>query len=146
MDTDISELLLVEDNLSDIVVAMRAFRIKGIEHRVKVLRDGAEALEYLGIGHEFDDADLQPVPKVVLLDLRMPRVDGREVLASMRADERTRSVPIVIVSSSESQRDINDCYRLGANSFIVKRIDAKRPGEYLAEIAEYWLNLNRVAA
>jgi CheY-like chemotaxis protein len=146
VEPDISELLLVEDNLSDVVVAMRAFRIKGIEHRVKVLRDGAEALEYLGIGGRGDAADPPPVPKVMLLDLRMPRVDGLAVLRFMRADERTRTVPIVIVSSSESQRDVDECYRLGANSFIVKKIDAKRPGEYLAEIAEYWLNLNRVAA
>ncbi len=140
-----SEILLVEDNASDVIVAMRAFRLHGLEHRVKVLRDGAEALDYLTGDDPEDGHAPPPLPKVVLLDLRMPRVDGRAVLLHMRADERMREVPIVIVSSSQAASDIRDCYRMGANSFIVKSVDAKRPGEYLVDVAQYWLNLNRVA-
>jgi CheY-like chemotaxis protein len=138
-----SDVLLVEDNVSDIMVALRAFRLHGLEHRVKVLRDGAEALDYLcGVSPE----DAPPsLPKVVLLDLRMPRLDGRAVLRRLRADERMREVPIVIVSSSQAESDIRDCYRMGANSFVVKSFDEKRPGEYLVDVAWYWLNLNRVA-
>jgi len=142
--SSMSDLLLVEDNVSDIMVAQRAFRLHGLEHRVKILRDGAEALDYLtgeGLG---DEAEPPPLPKVVLLDLRMPRVDGRAVLQLMRADERMREVPIVVVSSSRAEKDMRDCYRLGANSFVVKSFDAKRPGEYLVDVARYWLNLNRV--
>lgn len=141
-----SDLLLVEDNLSDIMVALRAFRLHGLEHRVKVLRDGAEALEYLmGEGPEAGNVP-PPLPRVVLLDLRMPRVDGRSLLRHLRTDERMRAVPIVIVSSSEAMSDIRDCYQLGANSFVVKRADAKRPGEYLVDVARYWLDVNRVAS
>jgi len=138
------DLLLVEDNANDIMVALRAFRLRGLEHRVKVLRDGAEALDYLTGGGLEDGDEPPPLPKVVLLDLRMPRVDGRAVLLHMRADERMRKVPVVIVSSSQAESDIRDCYRLGANSFVVKSVDAKRPGEYLVDVARYWLNLNRV--
>lgn len=138
-----SDVLLVEDNVSDVMVALRAFRLHGLAHRVKVLRDGAEALDYLcGAATE---GEPPPLPKVVLLDLRMPRLDGRAVLRWMRADERMREVPIVVVSSSQAERDIRDCYRMGANSFVVKSFDEKRPGEYLVDVAWYWLNLNRVA-
>jgi two-component system, response regulator len=140
-----SDVLIVEDNLSDVVIALRAFRIHGLQDRVKILRDGAEALDYLngeGIG---DEREPPPLPKVVLLDLRMPRIDGREVLRQIRADRRMRSLPVVIVSSSQARTDIRDCYEMGANSFIVKSVDPKRPGEYLVDVAEYWLNLNRVA-
>ena len=140
-----SDLLLVEDNLNDVVVALRAFRLHGLDHRVKVLRDGAEALDYLsGEGLE-SEHDTPPVPKVILLDLRMPRIDGRAVLRQIRSDARLKDVPIVVVSSSQAETDIRDCYEMGANSFVVKSFDAKRPGEYLVDVARYWLNLNRVA-
>jgi len=145
MDLSTFDLLLVEDNLSDIMVAMRAFRLHGLENRVKVLRDGAAALDYLfGEGIE-GEHEPPPLPKVILLDLRMPRIDGRAVLRHVRADARTKDVPIVIVSSSQAESDIHDCYQMGANSFVVKSFDAKRPGEYLVDVARYWLDLNRVA-
>ena len=140
-----SDVLMVEDNPSDIVIAMRAFRIHGLESRLVVLRDGAAALGYLsgeGLG---DEGVPTPLPKVVMLDLRMPRIDGREVLRQIRADDRMRQVPVVIVSSYQARSDIRECYRLGANSFVVKTVDPKRPGEYLVDIADYWLNINRVA-
>ena len=141
-----SDVLLVEDNLSDIMIAMRAFRIRGLEDRIKILRDGKEALDYFAAeGLKDEHGEPAPLPKVVLLDLRMPRVDGREVLRHIRADERTQQVPVVIVSSSQARSDIRECYRLGANSFVVKTVDPKRPGEYLVDVADYWLNLNRVA-
>lgn len=140
-----SDLLLVEDNASEVLVAMRAFRLHGLEHRVKILRDGAEALDYLSGENETNGDEPPPLPKVVLLDLRMPRIDGLTVLKRMRADERMKEVPIVIVSSTHARGDIRDCYRMGANSFVVKTVDATRPGEYLVDIARYWLDLNRVS-
>ena len=145
MDLSTSDLLLVEDNLNDVMVAMRAFRLHGLEHRVKVLRDGAAALDYLSGEEEGGEHEPPPLPKVILLDLRMPRIDGRAVLRHVRADARTKDVPIVIVSSSQAESDIHDCYQMGANSFVVKSFDAKRPGEYLVDVARYWLDLNRVA-
>jgi two-component system response regulator len=139
------DLLLVEDNLNDVVVALRAFRMHGLEQRVKVVRDGAEAIDYLtGDGSEAAGSGAQ-LPKVILLDLRMPRMDGRDVLRCVRGDARTRDVPVVVVSSSQAENDIRDCYEMGANSFVVKSFDAKRPGEYLVDVARYWLTLNRVA-
>ncbi len=138
------DLLLVEDNTNEVMVALRAFRLHGLEDRVKVLRDGAEALDYLSGERDEFGGEPPTLPKVVLLDLRMPRVDGRTVLMRMRADERLREVPIVIVSSSHARSDIRDCYRMGANSFVVKTIDVNRPGEYLVDIARYWLDVNRV--
>ena len=137
------DVLLVDDDANDITVALRAFRRNGLEDRVRVMRDGAEALDYL-TGASETGAEPPPLPKVVFLDLRMPRIDGRDVLRTMRADDRMREVPIVIVSSSRAERDMHDCYRMGANSFVVKRFDATRPGEYLVDVARYWLNLNRV--
>jgi two-component system response regulator len=114
---------------------------------VKVLRDGAEAVDYLAGEGEGSEPEQHgpPLPKVILLDLRMPRMDGRAVLRHVRADARTRDVPVVVVSSSQAETDIRDCYEMGANSFVVKSFDAKRPGEYLVDVARYWLNLNRVA-
>ncbi|MEX2205474.1 MAG: response regulator [Myxococcota bacterium] len=145
MERYTSDLLLVEDNQNDIMVAMRAFRLHGLEHRVTVLRDGAAALDYLTGAGAPEESEPLPLPKVILLDLRMPRIDGREVLRHLRTDTRTKGVPVVIVSSSQAETDIRDCYDLGANSFVVKTFDAKRPGEYLVDVARYWLNLNRVA-
>ena len=128
------------------MIALRAFRLHGLEHRITVLRDGAEALDYLNGERAGDAGERPPLPKVILLDLRMPRMDGRAVLIRMRADERMRDVPVVIVSSSQARGDVRDCYRMGANSFVVKTVDVDRPGEYLVDIARYWLNLNRVVA
>jgi len=140
-----SDLLLVEDNPGDVAVALRAFGRHGLEARVKVVRDGAEALAYLHGEETVDGEPRPPLPKVVLLDLRMPRVGGREVLQQIRADKLMKELPVVVLSSSGSTRDIQDCYRLGANSFVVKIFDAVRPGEYLVDIAHYWLDLNRVS-
>lgn len=139
-----SDLLLVEDNPGDVVVALRAFQRNGLEEHVKVLRDGAEALAYL-LGDGTLGFVRPTLPKVVLLDLRMPRIGGREVLRQIRSDELMKDVPVVVLSSSGARGDIRDCYRLGANSFVVKSFDPDSPGQYLVDIARYWLELNRVA-
>jgi len=138
-----ADVLLVEDNSTDVAVALRAFRRHAMEDRVKVLRDGAEVVEYL-LGETQRDDGPPPHPKVILLDLKMPRMDGRAVLRQLRADSRTRHIPIVIVSSSDREIDVRDCYVLGANSFVVKQFDPMRPGEYLVDTARYWLETNEV--
>lgn len=131
-----ADILVVEDDDADIAVAMRAFQRHDLDDRVEVLRDGREAVEAL--------LSQQTTPKVVLLDLRMPRLDGKEVLRRLRADERTRTLPIVIVSASGHPDDIRECYELGANSYVTKQYGSTSPGSYLVEVATYWLDLNRV--
>jgi two-component system response regulator len=131
------EILLVEDNGNDVAVALRAFRKSSLEERVAVLRDGDEALEFLRGLHAGQ------VPKVVFLDIKMPRRDGWEVLREMREDARLRHVPVVMVSWSDHEDDVRAAYRLGANGYLVKRLDPGRPGEYWVDAARYWVDLNR---
>jgi CheY-like chemotaxis protein len=134
-----AEVLLVEDDANDVAVAMRALHRNSLGERVKVLRDGVELLDYL-------DASLNgTAPKLILLDLKMPRLDGRAALRELRKRESTRHVPVVVVSSSSQERDVHDCYELGANSFVVKQFDPYAPGEYLVSAVRYWLDMNEVA-
>jgi two-component system response regulator len=133
------DLLLVEDDPNDVSVALRAFRLNSLGDRVRVLRDGVELLEYLlGPGAR------RGAPKAILLDLKMPRMDGREALRELRAHPETRHIPVVIVSSSSRDQDVRDCYSLGANSYVVKQMNPWSPGEYLVNAARYWLELNEV--
>lgn len=134
-------VLLVEDDRNEVDVVLRALDRNGVDASVQVARDGVEALEALGL--ESQDGHAPPAPQVVFLDLKMPRVDGWEVLRRMREDPRTRDVPVVVLSSSDRAEDIQRSYTLGANSFLVKRFDPRGPGSYLADAARYWLELNR---
>jgi CheY-like chemotaxis protein len=140
MDDRRAEVLLVEDDSNDVAVALRALQRHALGERVKVLRDGVELLDYL-----FEAGARVNPPKLILLDLKMPRLDGRAALRELRAHEATRHVPVVVVSSSRQQRDVRDCYELGANSFVVKRFDPHAPGEYLVSTVRYWLDMNQVA-
>ena len=131
------EILLVEDDANDIAVALRAFRRHSLEDRVHVLRDGAELVDYMA-----DAEETANPPKLILLDLKMPRLDGRAALRELRSNDPSRRVPIVIVSSSRRREDVRECYALGANSFVVKQMNPRAPGEYLVEVVRYWLDLN----
>jgi two-component system response regulator len=135
-------ILLVEDDATDVTVALRAFRKHGLGERVVVARDGQEALDYLGLS-DGPDAGEPILPRVIFLDLKMPRVDGFEVLRTVRSDERLAGVPVVVISSSERDKDIEASYRLGANSYVRKRLEPGGPGQYLVDAARYWLELNR---
>ena len=132
-------ILLVEDDPNERTVALRALARAGLASAVSMANGGEEALRMLGI----DSGASGPPPRVVFLDLKMPRVDGWEVLRRMRENPRTADVPVVIVSSSDRSEDIRRSYALGANSFLVKRHDPRGPGRYFAEAAHYWLELNR---
>lgn len=141
MDDRRAEVLLVEDDANDVAVALRAFRKHSLEDRVHVLRDGAELVDYL------DATDLRTrAPKVILLDLKMPRLDGRAALRELRRRPETRHIPVVVVSSSDQQSDVRDCYELGANSFVVKQLNPWSPGTYLVDTVRYWLDTNEVAS
>lgn len=142
MDVREAEVLLVEDDPNDVAIARRAFRRGGFEGRVAVCRDGVEALDWLGLNGE-DYASDAAAPSVIFLDLRMPRMDGWEFLRELRSHDRTRATPVVVLSASGREEDVRSSYRLGANSFVVKRFDARQPGAYLADAVRYWLDLNR---
>jgi len=141
MKTSRVDVLLVDDDANDIAVAMRAFGRSSLADRVRVLRDGAELVDYL------DSHDLRGrPPKLILLDLKMPRMDGRAALRELRSRPDTRHTPVVVVSSSDQPSDVRECYDLGANSFLVKQIDPYAPGTYLVDTVRYWLDLNEAAS
>jgi two-component system, response regulator len=133
------EILLVEDNPNDLELAMHAFERHKLSNRVEVARDGQEALDYL-LGTNGQAAGV--TPKVILLDLKLPRVDGLEVLRTIRADAGLRHLPVVILTSSREERDIVDSYDLGVNSYIVKPVDFDKFVGTVQTLGLYWLLLN----
>jgi len=135
-------ILLVEDNPDDVDLTLRALKKNNITNEVVVAKDGVEALDYLfGTGaHEGRDAGILPI--VILLDLKLPKVDGLEVLERLRADERTRLAPVVILTSSKEERDLLNGYELGANSYIRKPVDFNQFNEAVRQLGMYWLLLN----
>ena len=132
------DLLLVEDNPDDVELTLRAFRRAKLDQSVFVARDGAEALEFL-----FGGEAVATLPKVVLLDLKLPKVDGLEVLARIRQDERTRRLPVIVITSSREESDIRRAYALGANSYVVKPVEFERFVAAVGDVGLYWLQLNQ---
>ncbi|HZV61530.1 MAG TPA: response regulator [Methylophilaceae bacterium] len=131
-------ILLIEDNADDEALTLRALQKNNISNEVRVARDGQEALDYF-FGK---DAQANPEPAVVLLDLKLPKVDGLEVLRRIRADERTETQPVVILTSSKEEQDLLNGYRLGANSYIRKPVDFTQFMEAVRQLGLYWLVLN----
>jgi len=136
------EILLVEDNPTDAELTLRAFKARNFANQVFVARDGAEALDFFFGDGSHPLRNIGVVPKVVLLDLKLPKVDGLEVLRRLKADERTRTIPVVILTSSREEPDIAAAYRLGANSYIVKPVDFEAFARAVSEVGLYWLLLN----
>jgi two-component system response regulator len=135
-------ILLVEDNPDDEALTLRAFGKNKIKNEVVVARDGAEALDYLFATGIHDGRDVMDLPQVVLLDLKLPKVDGLEVLRRIRADERTRLLPVVILTSSKEERDVIEGYRLGANSYVHKPVNFDEFVDAARQLGLYWLLLN----
>jgi two-component system response regulator len=135
------DILLVEDNPHDIKLALHAFQSHNLLNQVHVVRDGAEALEFIFGTDRY--AGRVDNPKVILLDLKLPLVDGIEVLRRLKSDERTRQIPVVVLTSSRSEPDIQACYQLGVNSYIVKPVDFDQFTKVVREIGMYWLLLNQ---
>lgn len=133
-----ARILLVEDDDSEVTVVLRALAKAGIDVSIDLATDGAEALDRLGL----KEREVVGVPSVVFLDLKMPRVDGWEVLRRMRENPRTADVPVVVLSASDREEDIRRSYQLGANSFLQKRFDPRGPGRYFVDAVRYWLDLN----
>jgi two-component system response regulator len=135
-------LLLVEDNPDDEALTLRALKKNNISNEVVVAHDGAEALDFLFCTGAYASRDRHVLPEVVLLDLKLPKIDGLEVLRRLRADERTRLLPVVILTSSREEQDVVNGYRLGANSYIRKPVDFDQFVEAVRHLGLYWLVLN----
>ena len=135
-------ILLVEDNPDDVELTLRALEKHNIKNKVTVARDGAEALDYLFATGAYSDRDTSVMPAVIILDLKLPKVDGLEVLERMRADERTKLVPVVILTSSKEEQDMIKGYKLGANSYVRKPVDFAQFIEAARQLGLYWLVIN----
>ncbi len=142
MANDSIEVLLVEDNPTDAELALHALRRCHPGRHILHVQDGLEALQFLRGEGSFAGRDQSFMPKVVLLDLKLPKVDGLRVLREMKADPRTREIPVVMLTSSREDRDLEEAYRQGANSYIVKPVDFDSFSEAVARIGSYWLLLN----
>lgn len=136
------EILLVEDSDNDAELAIRALKKNNITNNVVRLKDGEEALQFLFAEGEYSNRDAENIPKVLLLDLKMPKVDGMEVLKRIRESETTKELPVVILTSSKEEQDLVESYKLGVNSYIVKPVDFDRFTKAVRDIGMYWVLLN----
>ena len=137
------QVLLVEDNETDAELCIRALRKKNLANDLVWLKDGAEALDFIYAHGAYSDRDNADKPNLILLDLRMPKVDGVEVLKELKSDERTKTIPVIILTSSTENPDMEKCYRLGANSFVSKPVEFETFADAAAKIGMYWLLINQ---
>jgi CheY-like chemotaxis protein len=137
------EILLVEDNPDDLDMAVHALRKMHLANRIQVARDGVEALDFIFCRNEHAGRKIENGPRVVLLDLKLPKVDGLEVLRAIKGDPRTNTIPVVVLTSSKEQRDVVESYKLGVNSYIVKPVDFTQFADAVQNLGLYWLLLNQ---
>jgi CheY-like chemotaxis protein len=143
MKNDAIEILLVEDNPYDEELTLRALKARNLAGRIHVVRDGAEALDFIFCSGAYAGRRAKDMPKLVLLDLKLPKVDGLQVLERIKSDPQTHNIPVVVLSSSNQDRDILRSYRLGVNSYIVKPVDFRQFTQAVEQLGLYWLLLNR---
>lgn len=137
------EILLVEDNPSDLELTLHALKRHKIVNRIEIARDGTEALDFLFGRGTHEGRDLDDGPRVIFLDLKLPKIDGLEVLKEIKSDVRTRNIPVVVLTSSREESDIVESYRLGVNSYIVKPVDFEQFIQAVQQLGFYWLLLNQ---
>jgi two-component system response regulator len=142
-DLNAIEILLVEDNPRDAELTIRALKKKHLANRLFHVEDGVEALDFLFARGRFADRNMDDSPKVVLLDLKLPRINGLEVLRIIKDDDRTRVIPVVIVTSSAEDPDVRTAYQLGANSYVIKPVEFETFIEAMSKLGIYWLMVNR---
>jgi len=143
MQENAIQIILVEDDPADAEMTLRGLKKANLADKVHVLRDGAEALSYIMSHVDYRRGTEQHCPKVILLDLKLPKIDGLEVLRRIRSDERTKAVPVVILTSSNEERDRIASYQLGVNSYVVKPVDFADFARAVAEIGYYWVLMNK---
>jgi two-component system, response regulator len=143
MHNTMVEILLVEDNPNDVALTLRAFKRYNLSNGVHVVYDGAEALEFLFGTDAYTGHGFESTPRVILLDLQLPKVDGLEVLQRIKADPRTCAIPVVVLISSREQSDVVESYRLGVDSYIVKPVDFDQFTEAMRHLGLYWVLLNQ---
>ncbi len=136
------EILLVEDNLHEAELTIRSLRKHNLANKLKHIDDGAEALDFIFSKGIFSGRGVSTNPKLILLDLKLPKVDGLEILRQLKTDERTKMIPVVVLTSSQEERDVIESYSLGVNSYIVKPVNFESFGKAVAELGFYWLILN----
>ncbi len=146
VSADAVDILIVEDNPHHLELALRALEKRHLANKVIVARDGAEALDFIFGTGAYADRDVTDRPKVVLLDLKLPKVDGLEVLRRIKSDERTKVIPVVVMTSSQEERDIVESYELGVNSYMIKPVDFDKFLDCIAELGLYWLVCNKPPA
>lgn len=138
------EIILIEDNLDDAALTIRAFKSRNLYNNLVHLKNGQEAIDYIFNGAIFYEKKyVEHHPKVILLDLKMPKINGMEVLEKLKSDPNTKSIPVVILTSSAEDPDIKSCYRLGANSYIVKPVEFENFSKTVVDLGLYWLLLNK---
>ena len=137
------EILLVEDNPNDAELAIRALKKNNLANKLLWVKDGAEALDFIFATGSYSSRNAVNGPKVILLDLRLPKVDGMEVLRRVKNDERTKIIPVVVLTSSKEDRDITESYKLGVNSYISKPVEFDEFAKTVSELGFYWLLINR---
>ena len=142
VNVDPIDILLVEDNPNDLELALRALKRHNLANNVVVVRDGADALDFIFREGAYVGRPMEGNPKLILLDLKLPKVDGLDVLRKIKSDERTKSIPVVILTSSKEERDVVESYKLGVNSYMVKPVDFDQFIECVSEIGFYWLVCN----
>lgn len=136
------EILYIEDNPSDIELTLRALNKHNVANSIQVIKDGEEALEYIYATDRYAERDIKENPKVILLDLKLPKVDGLEILKRLKAEEQTKSIPVVVLTSSREEKDIIKSYNYGVNSYVVKPIDFANFSEAISTLGLYWLLVN----
>lgn len=137
------EILLCEDNKRDADLTIRALNKHNLSNKLVWVKDGEEALNYLYARGEYSDRSVKDTPRVILLDLKMPKVDGMEVLEEVRSNTETKHIPVVVMTSSREEKDIINSYNLGVNSYIVKPVDFNKFMESISDVGFYWLLLNK---
>ena len=143
MDYEPLDILLVEDNPSDLELTLLALKRHNLANKIEIARDGEEALDFLFCQGAYVDRNILNTPKLILLDLHMPKVDGLDVIKMIKNDMRTKHIPVVILTSSQEEKDIAECYRLGVNSYIVKPVDFEQFINAVKQLGLYWLLLNQ---
>lgn len=137
------EILLIEDNPADVVLTLRGLKKHNLSNKVMVINDGAEALDYIFARGEYDDRNMENIPRLILLDLKLPKVHGLEVLRQIKSNEMTKVIPVVVLTSSTEEKDVIESYKLGVNSYITKPVDFDKFLKAAEEIGLYWVLLNQ---